>query len=302
MSHPLSVTLPAAVLQEWMLKALTRKGQFAADAQLVIARILEAETAERPTGGLSSFANILTAIDLGDVDPRARTLTVVDAPAIAVLDGSTGIGQVGASRAMMLAIQKAQVTGIALVVVKNSQPEVDVAGIAALATATGCVGFCTANWGRADTSTQPGGTAWLSSQPHGWAIPHKDRIWTALRGSTDHPDLPLASLNDAFRGILSLALTAGLTDCKLPSAKKRASPFGAGAEYACMAIHIPSFSAVDSFTRIGDELTQHASDGSAGWKSVTAGALPESLSIRADVLEALQRVGTESRVPFPSLS
>lgn len=285
-----------------MLKALTRKGQFAADAQLVIARIIEAQAAERTVGGLHTFARILTAIDLGDVDPRARTLTVVDAPAIAVLDGSTGIGQVGASRAMLLAVQKAETTGIALVVVKNSQPEADVTGIAAVAAASGCIGFCTANWGRAEFATHPDAGAWLSSQPHGWAIPHRDRIWSALRSSTETSSSTLASCHDAFRGLLALALTAGLTNSKLPSIKKRASAFGGGAEYACMAIHLPTFSATESFTRIGDELTKHASDGSAGWTSTATGTIPESLSLSAALIETLQQAGTEVRVPFPAVS
>ncbi|MDP1798883.1 MAG: Ldh family oxidoreductase [Planctomycetaceae bacterium] len=293
--------VPTAVLQEWMLKVLTRKGQFAADAQLVIARVLEAEIAARTIGGLASFANILTAIDLGDVDPRARTLPLIDAPAMAVLDGSTGIGQVGASRAMTMAIQKSQTTGIALVVVKNSQPEVDAAGIAALAAAAGCIGCCVSNWGRAVFPTQIDGPAWLSSQPHGWAIPHRDRVWTALRRAEDEALPSLASLNDAFRGVLSLALTVGLTDSKLPSAKKKSSPFGAGAEHTCIAIHIPSFSVTDSFTRIGDELAQQAGDGTAGWQLIPVAALSASVSVNADVLEALHRVGTESRVPFPTL-
>lgn len=301
MTNPIAVNVSVAVLQEWMLKILTRKGQFAADAQLVMARVLEAETTGRATGGLASFARILTAIDLGDVDPRARTLNVIDAAAIGVLDGSTGIGQVGASRAMTLAMQKAQTAGIALVIVKNSQPEVDVAGIAGLAATAGCVGFCTANWGKATMATHSEGTAWLSSQPHGWAIPHPEGNWTALRdnGGTDDPSL--ASLDAAFRGLLGLALTAGLADGKLPSAKKRASPFGAGAEYACMAIHLASFAAADSFARIGAELAQHAANGNTGWQRMPTESLPELLQVTPEVLEELQRVGTESRVPFPAV-
>lgn len=282
----MSSSIATSVLREWMLKALTRKGQFAADAELVIARLLEAEQRGSTVGGLSTFAEILSAIDLGDVDPRARTLTVTDAPAIAVLDGSTGIGQVGASRAMLLALQKAPQAGMALVVVKNSQPFVDVAGIAALAAKEGCIGFCAGNWGKADGEASPG---WLSAQPQAWALPHSDNVWI----SSSKP----MGLDATFAGVLSLALTAGLTDSKLPSAKKRASPFGAGVEYACLAIHAATFSAVASLTRIGEELAAYNSDGSAGWSRLPSA--PETVTLSANVLGALIEAGQTARVPFP---
>lgn len=278
-------SLSTANLREWMLKVLTRKGQFAADAELVIARLLEAAQRGCAAGGLSTFADILTAIDLGDVDPRARTLTVTDAPAMAVLDGSTGIGQVGASRAMHLAVQKAQTAGIALVVVKNSQPLVDVAGIAALAANEGCFGFCAANWGKADREIIPG---WLSSQPQAWCVRLADRFWTTTELTTGAP---------AAMGVLSLLLTAGLTESKLPSAKKRASPFGAGAEYACVAIQWTMFPAGESLARIGDELS--ASKGTAGWTPMPSGPIPETITIEDAVRMALVEAGQSARVPFP---
>ncbi|HET6423268.1 MAG TPA: Ldh family oxidoreductase [Planctomycetaceae bacterium] len=283
----MSSPIETEVLHEWMLKVLTRKGQFAADAELVIARLLEAEQRGSITGGLTTFAEILTAIDLGDVDPRARTLTVTDAPAIAVLDGSTGIGQVGASRAMQLAVQKASLTGIALVVVKNSQPLVDVAGIAALAAKEHCLGFCTANWGKADRDTASG---WLSSQPQAWAMPHGQNVWITSSN--------LSGIESIAAGVLSLVLTAGLTDSKLPAAKKRASPFGAGAEYACIAIHPATMGTTESLTRIGDELT--ASDGAAGWSAFPVGPLQDTFSLAPNVLGALIEAGQAARVPFPA--
>lgn len=279
--------IETAVLREWMLKVLTRKGQFAADAEIVIARLLEAEQRGSVPGGLTAFAEILTAIDLGDVDPRARTLTVTDAPAMAVIDGSTGIGQVGASRAMQLALQKAMQTGIALVVVKNSQPLVDVAGIASLAAKEHCLGFCAANWGKADRETRPG---WLSCQPQAWAFCHGEHVWITSSN--------LTVMESIASGVLSLVLTAGLTDSKLPAAKKRASPFGAGTEYACLAIHPATVGATESLARIHEELA--ASDGIAGWSSFPLGPVPESFALRPETLGVLIEAGKAARVPFPA--
>ena len=187
---------------------------------------------------------------------------------------------------MQLAVQKAQSAGIALVVVKNSQPLVDVTGIAALAANEGCLGFCAANWGKADRETSPG---WLSSQPQAWCVRVADRLWASSELTSGTPAVAM--------GVLSLLLTAGLTDSKLPSGKKRASPFGAGTEYACLAIPPAAFSSGDALTRIGDELA--ASDGAAGWTPLPSEPLPEMLSISDDVRQALIEAGQTARVPFP---
>lgn len=122
-------------------KLLQRKGMFAAEAEIVVHRMIEADQSGRSQDGVGSLPDFLDAMDLGDIDPRARLITVTEAPAVAVLDGSTGMGHVAASRGMLMAIEKAKVGGIGNVVIRNSRPGGDLGTIATLAASQGLIGL-----------------------------------------------------------------------------------------------------------------------------------------------------------------
>jgi LDH2 family malate/lactate/ureidoglycolate dehydrogenase len=126
-----------------VLKLLQRKGMFAVEAEILLARLLEADANGLSAEGVGSLPLYLDAMDLGDFDPRARIVTLKDGPATALLDGSTGMGHVTATRAMLLAIEKARAVGTGTVVVKNSRLCGDVGGIAKLAADAGLIGFVT---------------------------------------------------------------------------------------------------------------------------------------------------------------
>lgn len=288
-----NLSVSTSALQNWMHKVLQRKGLFAVDADLLIARLWEAEARGRPAGGLAAFEEIVAAIDAGDIDPRARTLTVVDQGAVAVIDGSTGAGQVGASRGMLLAIQKAQALGLALVLVKNSQPCRDVAVIAEMAAAAGCLGWCTSNVGKATVPLDEGGPAWLGTHPQAWALPDQQKAWVSYADCTDGGPTP--SLAGMVRGVVSLAMTAGLTGSRLPSSKKRASPFGAGAEHACLAVHSEVFG---GGFRFGEELAAQEAALRPVWQAIPLTPLPEALSLSSATMTALHAVATQTRVPI----
>ncbi len=126
-----------------ILKLLQRKGMFAAEAEIVAARLIEADLCGLSAEGVGSLPPFLDAMDLGDIDPRARIITLRDAPAAALLDGSTGMGHVAATRAILLAIEKARAVGTGTVVIKNSRLCGDVGVIARLAADAGLIGFVT---------------------------------------------------------------------------------------------------------------------------------------------------------------
>ncbi len=132
-----------ASLTALILKLLQRKGMFAAEAEVVATRLIEADMSGLPAEGVGSLPQFLDAMDLGDIDPRARIITLRDTPATALLDGSTGMGHVAATRAMLLAIEKARAAGTGTVVIKNSRLCGDVGGIARLAADAGLIGFVT---------------------------------------------------------------------------------------------------------------------------------------------------------------
>lgn len=143
-SEPSSIVrVDRANLTQLLLKLLQRKGMFASEAEIVVSRLIEADRCGQFADGVGSLPQYLDAMDLGDIDPRARIITLNDTPAAALLDGSTGIGHVAATRAMLLAIEKARAVGTGTVVVRNSRLCGDIGGIARLAAEAGLIGVVT---------------------------------------------------------------------------------------------------------------------------------------------------------------
>jgi hypothetical protein len=286
--------LSRATVAGWMLKVLQRKGMFAAHAELVVERLLEAEHRARSEYGVALLAEIVNAMDLGDIDPRARTLTVLDLPAVAILDGSTGAGQVGATEAMQLAIEKAQSAGIGFVVVKNSQPCGDVQLYAELAARAGCIGFCTTNSGKA---TLPAGDAPVfGTHPEAWAIPAGDTVLVAREVLS--AEKPTIAGYAGIRGMISIALTAGLTGARTPWQKQKASPYGSGAEHCCLAIHAGALDASGTLPNLAAETWQRLGASVAGWDAVAASVLPDKIVLSPEGWTAVQEVAQSTRVPW----
>lgn len=156
-----------ASLTALILKLLQRKGMFAAEAEIVAARLIEADLCGMSAEGIGSLPQFLDAMDLGDIDPRARIITLRDTPAAALLDGSTGMGHVATTRAMLLAIEKARAVGTGTVVIKNSRLCGDVGVIARLAADVGLIGFVTNSF--AESVTNDAGDHALA-----WGLPTPD--------------------------------------------------------------------------------------------------------------------------------
>lgn len=155
-------------LQQLIVKLLQRKGMFAAEGEIVAERMIEADLQRRFGDGTGTLAEYLEAMDLGDIDPRARLITVNETAATAVLDGSTGMGHVAATRAVMMAAEKANAVGTATVVVKNSRPCGDLGGVASLAARLGLVGLVTTNF-------EEGGNDSGANHDLAWSIPSADQ-------------------------------------------------------------------------------------------------------------------------------
>ncbi|OYW24615.1 MAG: hypothetical protein B7Z55_01665 [Planctomycetales bacterium 12-60-4] len=292
------VTFATDELAAWVQRVLQRYGMFAVEAELLIARLFEAETRGRSQEGLRKLQEIVTAFEMGDIDPRARTLKGIDLPAFATLDGSTGVGQVGASRAMQLAIDKAQTAGIALVVVRNSQPCGDVRVIAELAARAGCVGFCSTNSGKAIFPGDEQGN-WLSTHPQAWALPGTSSAgWVASR-ELSAAEFPFSERGTAglWHGVISLALTAGLTSSRLPGVKKKSSPYGAGAEHCCLALNLATMQTEQNWESWTSATLPLAAP---GWKPVEWSPLPETITLASTTHIDLQDAAKQSRNPLPA--
>ena len=211
-----STPVHLSALRDWCARLFVKQGMFAAEAEIAALRLIESELMGRPAGGLRWLPRLISALDLGDIDPRARMVTAVDLPALAVIDGSTALGQVAVTHALKLAAQKAQTVGSATVVVKNSRPVGDPTSCLAVATAAGCVASVM-------TTCKP--------QTDPWPIgPCTVLGWPG----TDRP-LSCASAPPSMSGDVSAdVLTAALGGRKTSGVKKKL--FTDDAEFVCTVI------------------------------------------------------------------
>jgi LDH2 family malate/lactate/ureidoglycolate dehydrogenase len=227
------VYVDRATLQQLAVKLLQRKGMFAAEAEIVAERMIEADLRQRPADGTGSLAEYLEAMDLGDIDPRARTLTVSETPAIAVLDGSTGMGHVAATRAMLMCVEKAIAVGTGCVSVRNSRLCGDLGGIVRLAANQGLIGLIT-------TSFDEGESGAADEINMAWAIPAPDgAVPLVERGRSRHPDGELS--------ILCSVLSAGLAGADPHPRKRKAVRVANTVEYGLMAVSPDKFGTRDAF-------------------------------------------------------
>lgn len=224
------LAIEADGIQPLIVKLLQRKGMFVAEAEIVAARMLESDLVGQPEGGVATLAEFLDAMDLGDIDPRARLITVTQAPAVAVLDGSTGMGHVAATRAMEMAIEKSESTGIGSIIVRNSRPCGDLTAIARLAAQRGLVGVAIAtplDSGPADSVA--------------WAVPTHDGIRHARQNPRGTP----------LEGLLNL-LSAGLAGVEPSPRKHKSARFANTAEYHLLALQPDHFGCRDTLLKWHD--------------------------------------------------
>lgn len=109
-------------LRQFVMDVLGKKSVFERDATIVADCWIAADLAGTPELGTRLLPDTIEAINTASIDPRAQILTLCETPAVALLDGSTGLGPVAATRAIELAIEKARQVGTGTIVVKNSRP------------------------------------------------------------------------------------------------------------------------------------------------------------------------------------
>jgi LDH2 family malate/lactate/ureidoglycolate dehydrogenase len=171
-SDPAQETVvPIDPLKSWIARIFERIGMYGFEADVVAARMIDADLRGDLAHGCRMTKSLLDAMDTGDIDPRAEMVTVSETPAMAVVDAGDGMGQVAATRGMQKAIQKAKDVGTGTVVIKRSRHFGAAAAYVQLAIDAGLIGFCT---------TSPAGAtvaAYGSQQPatadnaFAWGIP-----------------------------------------------------------------------------------------------------------------------------------
>ncbi len=128
---------------------LVAHGADRADAAVQADARLQGELRGHPGQGqgMRGIARYCDMLAIGGIVSPTVVSTLVDTPALALLDGNKGFGQVVASRAMDLAIEKARVSGVGLVGVRHSNHLGITAYHVMRATNQRMIGICLTNAG-----------------------------------------------------------------------------------------------------------------------------------------------------------
>ena len=111
----------AEELKKISVEILTLAGVSEKDSTIVADHLVEANLRGRDSHGVFiRLPRIIKGIEKGTIKPRCKVKVINETPAIALLDGGNGIGQVVSMKAIRLAIKKAKKLGIGVVGVRRS--------------------------------------------------------------------------------------------------------------------------------------------------------------------------------------
>lgn len=150
-------------------RALTTASVPAEDARLVAGSLVEADLRGVSSHGIQIVPRYVRALGLG-TNPRPQIETVVDAGALALLDGDCGMGQLPAVMGMNMAIERAREHGIAAVGVRNSNHVGALAYYGMMAVDRDMIGICSVN-GPALMAPWGGVTETMGNNPLCIAVP-----------------------------------------------------------------------------------------------------------------------------------
>ena len=134
-----------AELRRFTEQVLQAAGAGREEAGIASAGLVEANLCGVDSHGIRMLPGIIKLIRNGKVNPKGRIQTIKDTPVIAHVDAGLALGSVVGVHSMKLAAQKAKISGIGFVLVRNSTHWGRAANYAALAAREGCFGMCFAN-------------------------------------------------------------------------------------------------------------------------------------------------------------
>ena len=157
-------------LLDFATAVYARHGVPAADARLCADTLVQADLWGHQSHGLMRLSWYVARLRSGVCTAVAAPEHVVDAGAIAVIDGGDAMGQVLTARAMKDAIARARAHGIGAVCLRNSGHFGTAMYFTLMAARAGCVGFLATN---ASPSMAPWGgrVKAVGNNPWSWAAP-----------------------------------------------------------------------------------------------------------------------------------
>ena len=169
-----------------------------ADARLAADSLVQADLWGHQSHGLMRLSWYVARLRAGVCNPVAKPELVVDAGAVAVLDGRDAMGQVLTARAAQEAVRRAKAHGIGAVALRNSNHFGTAMYFTLMAAREGCVGFLSTN---ASPAMAPWGGRKKAVGTNPWS-------WAAPAGS--HPPMVLDIANTGVaRGKIYLARQKG---------------------------------------------------------------------------------------------
>ena len=191
-------------------EVLTSLGVPADDAELVSDSLVTADLWGHPSHGVLRLGWYVARLRSGVMATLTEPETVVDAGAIAVLDGREGVGQVVTDRACREAVERARAHGVGVVAVRNSNHFGTAAYWTRRMADAGCVGILTTN-GSPAMAPWGGGGKTVGANP--WSI--------ATPGGSHGPVVLDIANTGVARGKIYAGAPAGRADPRHVGAGRR---------------------------------------------------------------------------------
>ena len=165
------ICVPMPALRELAIELLVGRKMFRFDAETAADRLIEADLRGIQSHGTRALPRYLEGMDAGEIDSRAKVLTLHETAAIAVLDGGRAIGHVAATKGMQLAIEKAADVGTGTVAVKNSQHFGAASVYSLMAIQAGMIGYCTTSTAGATVAAYGSRGPAMANNAFAWGVP-----------------------------------------------------------------------------------------------------------------------------------
>ncbi|MEC8893709.1 MAG: Ldh family oxidoreductase [Candidatus Poribacteria bacterium] len=145
-------------------------------AQAVVDHLIESDLFGHHSHGAIRFYEYARAIREGRFQPRAIPEVIIDNPCAAVVDACGALGQVGATFAMNLAVEKANQHGTGTVALRNTSHVGRVGAYPLLAARAGMIGIAFVNAGHLGYQIAPFGgiDGRLSTNPIAFSAPRQN--------------------------------------------------------------------------------------------------------------------------------
>lgn len=166
------VRVPVDALEDFVQRAFLAMGLSAEEARMCTRGLMESELRCLPGQGqgVGRLTGYYERISQGLYRPGTELLILKESPALALMDAQNAMGSVVGQRAMMLAVKKAKVCGVGMVIVRNSTHYGSSGVHARLAVEHDCIGIAFTNAG-AEMAPWGARTPVVGTNPWGIAAP-----------------------------------------------------------------------------------------------------------------------------------